>query len=206
MIPEELGPIGDFFNGNFMMQLRAMGVALPDVPNTMDWARADMAVDETLRQLLVIGATQPRLARFVAGLEAGDSRRGRVQREIRHWREIAEAQLADGQVIPVWRRFVTSSDVSVSLLYPDPGTQIIDSTDAFAACLAWARDGGRSALAWGLTYPEEARAAFNVPRRLKARIERISTRAADFDIEAAEAQRQVDYIVEEYGGLPNGNA
>lgn len=203
MIPEDLGPLGDFYRAKFMLQCLEMGAG-HELPDTMDWARVDMAADETLRQALVIGATQAEFAFIIAGQEAGNLRRKVVQRHIRRWLEIAEDQVVDGPVVPLWRRFVTSDDVSVSLLYPDPGSQIVDTADAFVAGLNWSKDGGRSALVWGMAHPDRAREAFEIPRRLKTRIERISTRAVDFEVEAAEAQTFVDHIVEQYGGLPWG--
>lgn len=195
------GPIADFFEAKFILQLGVTG-ADPEMPDEIDWARADMAVDETLRQLLVIGATQERFAWFIAGEEIGDPRRQKVRRAVTAWLEIAEAQVEDGPITPLWRRFVNSDDVSASLLYPDPGTQIVDSFEAFEAGLSWAMDGGRTALAWGLAHPEAARAAFDLSRRQKARIEGLSSREVDFDFEASEAQVLMDYINEEYGGLP----
>jgi hypothetical protein len=92
--------------------------------------------------------------------------------------------------------------VSRSFLYPDPDQQIVDVEQAFQAGLNWANDGGQSALVWGLHHPDEARRAFDIPRRLRARIERLSTIAVDFDVEAAEAAKRVDYIIQEYGSLP----
>ena len=195
------GPIAGFFGAKFILQLKATD-ADPEMPSEMDWARADMAVDETLRQLLVIGATQKRLAWFIAGEEIGDPGRRKVRKALAGWLEIADAQVEGGPITPLWRRFVNSDDVSASLLYPDPGTQIVDSSEAFNAGLSWAMDGGRTAMAWGLAHPARARAAFDLSRRQKARIERLSSREVDFDFEAIAAQTLMDYIDEEYGGLP----
>lgn len=197
----DLGPLGHFYQAKLVKQFLAVGPG-PEPPERIDWARVDMAVDETLRQLLVTGATQTAYARWIVGVAAGGSKRRRIRRYLEDRLEIAEQQVRDGQIIPLWRRFVSSSDVSVSVLYPDPDQEIVHAGQAFLAGLDWANDGGQSALVWGLYNADEAREAFNIPRRLRARIERLSTRAVDFDVEAEEAAASVDYIIQEYGRFP----
>lgn len=200
MLVDDLGPVGDTLVAKFMAQCVASGAG-PDLPKTIDWVRSDMAVDETLREMLVIGATQPALARFIAAHETGVWRERRVNRQLLDWLEVAEGQVDNGQIVPLWRRFVTSDDVSVSLLYPDHEGQIVTVVDALGAGLQWAQDGGRSALAWGLAHPHAAREAFDIPRRLKARIERVSSRVVDFDVEAAHAQEIVAVMRRDGGGV-----
>jgi hypothetical protein len=197
----DLGPLGDFYQAKFLEQCLAIGAGR-ELPETIDWARVDMAVDEILRQMLVTGATQQEFARSIAGIAAGGSGTSGLDSYLRDRLEIAERQVRDGPIVPLWRRFVTSCDVSRSFLYPDPDQQIVDVEQAFQAGLNWANDGGQSALVWGLHHPDEARRAFDIPRRLRARIERLSTIAVDFDVEAAEAAKRVDYIIQEYGSLP----
>jgi hypothetical protein len=197
----DLGPLGDFFQAKFMHQCVAIGAG-QQTPETISWARVDMAVDETLRKMLVTGATQPEFARSLAAVAAGGSQKRRLSRYLHDRLQIAELQVRSGPIIPLWRRFVTSTDVNQSLLYPDDGGQVVDAAEAFLAGLGWANDGGQSALVWGVHHPEEARKAFDIPRRLKARIERLSTIPVDFDAEAEEAASAVDYIIREYGRLP----
>jgi hypothetical protein len=195
----DLGPLGEFFLAKYLQHCHALGLRQP--PERIEWARIDMAVDELLRMMLVAGATQPAFARSIAKLAARDEGM-RLKPYLRQRLGIAERQVADGTITPLWRRFVHSDDPSGSLLYPEPEGQIVDALDGFQAGLLWSNDGGQSALVWGLEHPDGARAAFDIPRRLRARIERLSTIAVDFEVQATEIESQVDYILQEYGRLP----
>jgi hypothetical protein len=195
----DLGLLGPFYRAKYFHQVRALGLREP--PERIEWARIDMAVDELLREMLVIGADQPDFALSIAKTAARDEGIKRKQ-YLRRRLQIAEKQVLDGAIMPLWRRFADSSDPSVSFLYPEPNGQVVDAGEGFVTGLEWANDGGQSAMIWGLNHPREARSAFEIPRRLRARIERLSSIAVDFDVEAALAQQKVDYILREYGRLP----
>lgn len=195
----DLGLLGPFYQAKYFRQVSALGLREP--PERIEWARIDMAVDELLREMLVIGAAQQDFALSIAKTAARDEGVKRKQ-YLRRRLQIAEEQVSDGAIMPLWRRFVNSSDPSVSFLYPQPSGQVVDAIEGFMAGLEWANDGGQSAMIWGLNHPNEARSAFEIPRRLRARIERLSTIEVDFDAQASLAQQKVDYILQEYGRLP----